>query len=186
MSTAPAGPPGQGATGQAIATNGATPANGMVATVNGSTEPSTPTDGTAMAFRHTRRAIGGVVADASTPPTARRGASNGYAEDHSALTWPLLTTGLYAPALAIALFIAALIVQAPALYWSAFGILLVTVAAWVVTSASFLQYFWPLGIRLNADGLRIGGVRWAERHPGRTRASKATVPKQYSQVFGCP
>jgi hypothetical protein len=113
-------------------------------------------------------------------------AGDGYVEDRSGLTWRLLAAGLYAPVCAIALFIAALVVQTPALYWSAFGVLLIATAAWVVTSGSFLQYFWPMGIRVSATSLRIGGVRWAERHPDQIRASKAIVPKQYSQVFACP
>ena len=37
---------------------------------------------------------------------------------------------------------------------------------------------------MDSDGLRIGGVRWAEQHPGLTRR-KATVPRQYGQVFAC-
>jgi hypothetical protein len=48
-----------------------------------------------------------------------------------------------------------------------------------------LPYAWPAGIRLDADGVRIGGVRWAEKHPGRARR-KPTVPHQYRQVFSCP
>ena len=46
-----------------------------------------------------------------------------------------------------------------------------------------LPYAWPVSMRLDSNGLRIGGVRWAQRHPGRGR--KATVPHQYGQVFGC-
>ena len=225
MSKPPPGDPSQGATGGAFPASGAittgaippngalTPGSRLTGPGSGLTGPGTPTNGTTMAFWRARRAIGGLVANASTPPMARRWAHNeragagtgpgtiigtgaddgtsailaehGYAEDRSALTWPLLTTGLYAPVLAIALFIAALAVQAPALYWPAFGFLLVAVTAWIVTSGSFLQYFWPMGIRLNADGLRIGGVRWAEGHRDQSRASKAIVPKQYSQVFSC-
>jgi hypothetical protein len=44
-----------------------------------------------------------------------------------------------------------------------------------------LPYEWPLGMRLDPDGLRIGGVQWAERHPGR-RWRKATVPHHYGQA----
>jgi hypothetical protein len=44
-----------------------------------------------------------------------------------------------------------------------------------------LPYEWPLGMRLDPDGLRIGGVQWAERHPGRGWR-KATVPHHYGQA----
>jgi hypothetical protein len=44
----------------------------------------------------------------------------------------------------------------------------------------------PAGIRLDSDGVRIGGVRWSERHPGEVRSGTAIAPRQYSQVFACP
>jgi hypothetical protein len=108
-----------------------------------------------------------------------------YAEDHCALSLPMMTTGLYAPVLAIVLMIVALIVGAPVLLWLALAFLTVTVAAWAIFGA-WLKYVWPTGIRMDAEGVRIGGVKWAERHPGRARERLAIVPRQYSQVFDCP
>ncbi len=115
-----------------------------------------------------------------------REVQSSYAEDRCALTWPLLTAGLYGPVLAIALFVVALAVRVPVFYWTALALLGLAVTAWVTGGGSFLQYFWPLGIRLDQDGVRIGGVRWAERHPGQVRTGTAIVPKQYSQVFSVP
>jgi hypothetical protein len=108
-----------------------------------------------------------------------------YAEDHCALNWPMMTTGLYAPVLAVVLAIVAVVVGAPGFLWPVLAFLIVTTVAWAVAGA-WLKYVWPTGIRLDGDGVRIGGVRWAERHPGRTRDRLAIVPRQYSQVFECP
>ncbi|HET7014237.1 MAG TPA: hypothetical protein VFI65_10015 [Streptosporangiaceae bacterium] len=63
---------------------------------------------------------------------------------------------------------------------------LITLAAWVVCSGDWVRYAWPAGIRLDGTGVRIGGVRWTEAHPGRARVRLAIVPRQYSQVFSCP
>jgi hypothetical protein len=119
----------------------------------------------------------------------RTGASDslatGYAEDHCALDWPLLISGIYAPALAIGLFAAALAAGNAALSWVAIAIVFVT-AAWWAAGGAWLRYVWPTGIRLDESGVRIGGLRWAGRHPGRVRTRKAIVPRQYSQVFSCP
>jgi hypothetical protein len=108
-----------------------------------------------------------------------------YAENHCALRWPLLAAGLYAPVAAIALFVLSLVLLKGAVYWAVFALLILAVGVWVV-SGMWLPYLWPTGIRLDADGVRIGGVRWAEKHPGRVRSRTATVPRQYSQVFACP
>jgi hypothetical protein len=106
-----------------------------------------------------------------------------YAEDHCALRWPLLTAGLYAPLLAVVLIAVSLAVGKGPLYWVVFAFFMFTVLVWVVPG-QLLPYVWPTGIRLDSRGVRIGGMRWAERNPGRTR--KATVPWQYAQVFACP
>jgi hypothetical protein len=110
----------------------------------------------------------------------------GYAEDHCALDAPLLATGIYVPVLAIAFFAAALVAQIPALSWAAIGIVFLTAAWWAAGGGSWLRYVWPAGIRLDQTGVRIGGVSWAERHPGQVRKRMAIVPRQYSQVFSCP
>ena len=103
-----------------------------------------------------------------------------FAEDHGALRWPLLLAGLAAPVIALACAVAAIVLQnVPLLV-----VCLLAVAVWMVRG-QLLPYVWPVGIRLDDEGLRIGAVRWADKHPGRTHP-RPTVPRQWSQEFRCP
>ena len=103
-----------------------------------------------------------------------------YAEDHCALRWPFLAAGLYVPLAILALMVLGAALQELALF------LISIPVGWVWGArGQLLPYAWPAGIRLDSDGVRIGGVRWAEKHPGRLRR-KPTVPHQYGQVFSCP
>jgi hypothetical protein len=122
---------------------------------------------------------------AASSPAASSPAAALYAENHSALSWPLRTLGLYLPFLALAAVIAAALGHSRVGYWTALAIFLVSLLGLVVWGL-WIPYLRPAGIRLDPGGLRIGGVRWAERHPGRVRGRTAIVPRQYSQVFGCP
>jgi hypothetical protein len=118
-------------------------------------------------------------ADRVGPPGQR------YAEDHVAANWRLQAAGIDAPIVGIAFFIAGPASQLTWLEW----ISIVVGAAGVCTGAllgNWLFCMWPAGIRLDADGVRIGGVRWAERHPGTLRTRTAIAPRQQSQVFACP
>jgi hypothetical protein len=110
----------------------------------------------------------------------------GYQENHVALRWPLLTIGLYAPAAGLALVIAGIASGQQAFFWVTLGVFMATLAGWVAGGGQWLPYVWPAAIWLDADGVRLGGLRWAGRHPGRTRTRTAIVPRQYSQVFACP
>ena len=131
----------------------------------------------------TRTSKAKVAGTASGDPSDSLATS--YTEDQCALDLPLLTSGIYAPVLAIGLFAAALAAGITALSWVAIAIVFVT-AAWWAAGGVWLHYVWPTGMRLNESGVRIGGLRWAERHPGQVRTSQAIVPRQYSQVFSCP
>jgi hypothetical protein len=103
-----------------------------------------------------------------------------YAEDHGALRWPLLAAGLAAPVIAVASAAVAIVLQnVPLLV-----VCLLAVAVWIVRG-QLLPYVWPAGIRLEHEGVRIGAVRWADKHPGRTHP-RPTVPRQWSQEFRCP
>jgi hypothetical protein len=108
-----------------------------------------------------------------------------YAENHGALRWPFLAAGLYTPAIAIALFVVSLVLLKGAVHWVTLALFMVAVVTWAACGI-WLPYLWPTGVRLDADGVRIGGVRWAEKHPGRVRSRTAVVPRQYSEVFSCP
>lgn len=117
---------------------------------------------------------------AGNPPGSRSPAY--YAEDHCALNWRLVSAGLLAPVAVVAAAVAGIALGGAA-FWALFVVLMLGMITWIAFGP-MLPYAWPLGIRLDSDGLRIGGMRWAERHPGRTRR-KATVPHQYGQVFAC-
>jgi hypothetical protein len=116
--------------------------------------------------------------------TAARSVPGAFAEDHCALDWQLMTAGVYAPIVAISLFAAALAAGVPALNWAALAILFLTAAWWASGGGAWLRYVTPIGIRLDSVGVRIGGVRRADR--GKVLARQAVVPRQYSQVFSCP
>lgn len=103
-----------------------------------------------------------------------------YAEDHAALRWPLLGAGIAAPVIAVASAVAAIVLQNMALL----VVCLLSLAAWIICG-QLLPYVWATGIRLDEDGIRIGGVRWADKHPGRVH-HRPTVPRQWSQEFRCP
>ena len=103
-----------------------------------------------------------------------------YAEDHGALRWPLLAAGLAAPVIAVGGAVAAIVLQSVPLL----VVCLLAVAVWMARG-QLLPYVWPAGIRLDQEGVRIGAVRWADKHPGRTHP-RPTVPRQWSQEFRCP
>jgi hypothetical protein len=111
-----------------------------------------------------------------------------YREDHCILRWPMATAGLIAPAAAVVAAVLAVVLQVTLHSQAAFWIMLIVMMAallfWIARG-QLLVHWWPIGIRLGADGVAIGGVRWAERHPGRTRR-KASVLNQGYQMFSCP
>lgn len=111
-----------------------------------------------------------------------------YREDHCALRWPMVLVGLIAPAVALAAAVLSVVLDAilhsSAIFYAMFAVMAVAMSLWLVRG-EFLMYWWPIGIRLSQDGVAIGGVRWAERHPGKRRRG-ATVLKQGYQVFFCP
>lgn len=109
-----------------------------------------------------------------------------YAEDRCALNWRFLTAGVYGPVAGFTLVVAALTSGRKIFFLMGLIFFMITLGAWVVNSGDWVRYAWPAGIRLDGTGVRIGGVRWTEAHPGRARARLATVPRQYSQLFSCP
>jgi len=123
-----------------------------------------------------------VTRDNGAPDQLRARSDAYYAEDHCALNWRFVSAGLLAPVVVIAAGVAAVALHDGA-FWALFVVCVLGTVSWAAFG-QMLPYAWPLGIRLDSDGLRIGGVRWAEQHPGRTRRA-ATVPHQYGQVFAC-
>jgi hypothetical protein len=107
-----------------------------------------------------------------------------YVEDHCALNWRFLSAGLLAPAAeAAALITAITLYRGAPVFWALLAVALILQFTWIARG-QVLPYAWPAAMRLDSGGLQIGGVRWAERHPGRVR-HRATVPRQYGQVFAC-
>jgi hypothetical protein len=104
-----------------------------------------------------------------------------YAEDHCALNWRFVAAGLCGPIVAAVAFVAAVALHS-GVSWALLAVMLLALLPWF-PFGQVLPYAWPVSMRLDSNGLRIGGVRWADRHPGRRR--KATVPHQYGQVFAC-
>jgi hypothetical protein len=66
---------------------------------------------------------------------------------------------------------------------SALIVMLIPIIFWIARGR-LLLHWWPIGIRLRQDGVAIGGVRWAEQHPGKRRR-KASVLDRGCQVFFC-
>jgi hypothetical protein len=108
------------------------------------------------------------------------GSSEWYREDHCVLRWPMVAAGLIAPVAVIAIFVLGVVLQSAPLLL----VMLIPIIFWIARG-QLLLHWWPIGIRLRPDGVAIGGVRWAERHPGRRRR-KASVLNQGYQVFSCP
>jgi hypothetical protein len=107
-----------------------------------------------------------------------------YAEDPCALRWPLLLSGFGIPLLFAVFFALYMITK---IWLFAVAAAVTVIPFWALTYGYFLMYVWPTGIRLDDAGVRIGGVRWAERHPGRRRRWRRPVsPGQRYWVFSCP
>ena len=108
--------------------------------------------------------------------------ANGYTEDHCALRWPLVLSGFGFP-----LLLAAVLVLGITTKNGLLALLLpVVVILWGLSRGFSLPYVWPTGIRLDDKGVRIGGVGWAEHHPGRKRHRTPVAPGQRYYVFSCP
>lgn len=111
-----------------------------------------------------------------------------YQEDHCVLSAPMIAAGLVAPVVVIAAAVLAVVLQvtlhSQAAFWVMMAVMMAALLFWIARG-QLLVHWWPIGIRLRQDGVAIGGVRWAERHPGKRR-KKASVLNQGYQVFSCP
>jgi hypothetical protein len=106
-----------------------------------------------------------------------------YTEDRCALRWPVWFHGIAAPALAITLLVLAVVAGAPGL-----GVLDIFAWFWAFAGLVMLAQSRPTGLRVDATGIRIGGVRRAERQSLTTRLQRKPLPVsgQRSAVFLCP
>lgn len=106
-----------------------------------------------------------------------------YAEDRSALRPPLVLLGAILPLIVVLAAAFGVIAHTE----SVLLIIVIALLLWVFTDARHLMLVWPVGLRVDADGIRIGGVRRAERKPGRKARKKPPPPSfQGYHVFTCP
>lgn len=117
------------------------------------------------------------------PPRAADGTPLTYAEDHCALRWPLVLLGTAMPILSIvAVTVGAITGTREMAYVTGLFI-----AILVVTNAGYLPLVWPTGMRIDAEGIRVGGIRYSERHPNRDLRRKPPPPSfQCYHVSSCP
>jgi hypothetical protein len=135
--------------------------------------------------------VDGDVADSDAPMTGDEmpDAVPQYAEDGCARRWPLLVLGLGMPVLVVLCIVGGLTTG----HHQGFTLLVgIAVCVWVFTDARLVFLYWPTGIRIDGTGIRIGGVRRAERHcagepkpcaPGRKPPPPSS---QCYQVFSVP
>jgi hypothetical protein len=111
-----------------------------------------------------------------------------YAEDHSGLERVIVAQAIAAPAVFLAISIPYALVSS-----SGLAVLLlipwVIAAFWTIGSVLSLIFLWPVGIRIDSAGIRIGGLRAWERRQlsGRWPPRKPFhVGAQGRAVFTCP
>jgi hypothetical protein len=107
-----------------------------------------------------------------------------YAEDRCGLRWPLVLQGMLMPVVVAAL-IAAVFVTDEGIW----AILMAIAAFWGMYMTLGLIRSWPISIRIDAEGIRIGGCRAQERRQrsGRWPPRKPFhVGAQGRAVFTCP
>jgi hypothetical protein len=100
-----------------------------------------------------------------------------YAEDRSALTWPLLGLGVAVPALLAAGFVAGVVTGLAPLWGITAPLLVLCLLFW----GGLALRNWPTGIRITAGDIRVGAVRSA-----RAERRRPTVTHQNWAVFTCP
>jgi hypothetical protein len=105
-----------------------------------------------------------------------------YAEDRCAVRWPLYLLGIVPLTVATVWMVLA----GTAGQWGLFGVGDVLAGSGLV-GLLLLRWNWPTGIRVDAAGIRIGGVRRAERQGLllRLRRKPVRTGNQRDEVFTC-
>lgn len=106
-----------------------------------------------------------------------------YTEDGCARGWQIYT----APGLAILLLIGAAVGIATGNAGLAVGLLALFLVVGFLAGTG-LMIRWPLGIRMDEHGVRIGGVHRDERHPGKVRRRDKPLRgfTRALHVYACP
>jgi hypothetical protein len=107
-----------------------------------------------------------------------------YREDRSATRWPLAVQGTVGPVLVVACIVATFIDDQ-----ATWPLLMVVFGLWTLFMTLNLWGSLPIGIRIDGDGIQIGGMRARDRRrrTGRWPPRKPfTVGGQSRAVFSCP
>jgi hypothetical protein len=111
-----------------------------------------------------------------------------YAEDKSGLEQKIIIYAIAAPIVVVIILIPFLLVASNGLaVLLAFPV--VIAAIWAMASMFLLKFLWPVGIRIDSAGIRIGGLRAWERRQlsGRWPPRRPFhVGAQGRAVFTCP
>jgi hypothetical protein len=111
-----------------------------------------------------------------------------FAEDKSGLEWRIVAQAIVAPLVFLAVFVPFTLVNSSGI--ALLLLLPVLIAAfWALGSVLSLVFLWPVGIRIDSAGIRIGGLRaWERRQAsGRWPPRKPFhVGAQGRAVFTCP
>ncbi|WP_405671015.1 hypothetical protein [Streptomyces sp. NBC_01530] len=107
-----------------------------------------------------------------------------YTEERSALRWPLVFHGFFWPLLLVASFTALAVTKN---YVFMIGVILGVFGS-VSLGGLHLAEKRPIGIRVDAAGIWIGGIQRAERMrvAGKTQKKLSRAGAQQRQVFFCP
>jgi hypothetical protein len=111
-----------------------------------------------------------------------------YAEDRSGLERRVVVQAILAPVIFLALFVPLGLASSSAVA-ALLALPAVIAAIWTMVSVLGLIYNWPIGIRIDSAGIRIGGLRAWERRQlsGRWPPRKPFhVGAQGRAVFTCP
>jgi hypothetical protein len=111
-----------------------------------------------------------------------------YSEDQSGLARRVVVQAILAPLILIAIFIPLGPTNSSVLA-ALLALPAVVAAIWTIVAELSLIYLWPIGIRIDSAGIRIGGLRAWERRQlaGRWPPRKPFhVGAQGRAVFSCP
>ncbi|MCX4724632.1 hypothetical protein ACIPW9_31790 [Streptomyces sp. NPDC090052] len=109
-----------------------------------------------------------------------------YSEERCALRWPLVFHGFFWPLLLIGSFVALLLTDNSSVFMP--GVILGIVGS-VSLGGLHLAEDRPIGIRVDAAGIWIGGIQRTERLKARGRTGGKKLPRARAhrrQVFFCP
>ena len=124
---------------------------------------------------------------APTPPGAGRVLL--YSEDRAGLNALLISQAVTAPVLFVAACTLDPFMRRSLVVAALLAVVIAATGVWGISSLLMLRFIWPVGIRVDSAGIRIGGLRARERRQrsGRWPPRKPFhVGTQGRAVFTCP